>query len=331
MSTAGDNGRSTKWFYVLIVPWFFFSLMVFPRPLEGSSETTFFDLDEVSEEVLVVADATAGMILKSNIHGLGNRVSAIFYRHPPLDPGFFCPLRDFSSQGMAADCSGVLIASDLLLTAGHCVDSQAACSNSVWVFGYAVEGEEQRGQWHDDFFFVDREQLYGCKEIVAKSYRNRSFLNGLRFLGPLVASGDNLFDRDYALVRLEREVKGRRPISLRTMGQPALDQGVFVIGHPRGLPLKISSLGEVVQDRGRGLAGINIYGIGGLSGAPVVNADTGLLEGIAIRSFDSHVWDDELSCYHQEKGDGVSILFQRITYILSQLPFSLRRPLLLGE
>jgi len=66
---------------------------------------------------------------------------------------------------------------------------------------------------------------------------------------------DNL--QDYAIIRLDRKSK-RTPLKVRTSGQLATSDQVFLIGHPLGLPL--------------------IY-----SPSASINENTNLVEGILVR------------------------------------------------
>ncbi|MBC7171155.1 MAG: trypsin-like serine protease, partial [Polyangiaceae bacterium] len=50
-----------------------------------------------------------------------------------------CPDERYATQPSSAFCSGALVAPDLVLTAGHCVRTQAACDDTALVFGFAME------------------------------------------------------------------------------------------------------------------------------------------------------------------------------------------------
>ena len=85
---------------------------------------------------------------------------AIFTR--PLKDAFqVCADARFANQPTAADCSGVLIDDDLVLTAGHCFTSDDACERFAFMFDYFFSGPgdlEPMG-WGD---------VYGCRRIVSR-------------------------------------------------------------------------------------------------------------------------------------------------------------------
>ncbi len=49
-----------------------------------------------------------------------------------------CSSERFAHQPSAGRCSGFLVADDLLVTAGHCIESQLDCDSYLWVFNYKV-------------------------------------------------------------------------------------------------------------------------------------------------------------------------------------------------
>ena len=50
-----------------------------------------------------------------------------------------CETEPYYKQPSGAFCSGSLVGSDLFMTAGHCVSSQAECEDISFVFGFAME------------------------------------------------------------------------------------------------------------------------------------------------------------------------------------------------
>ena len=61
---------------------------------------------------------------------------------PTLSSGFgVCEDRRFADQPIWGDCSGTLIAPDLVLTAGHCVETQRECEGVQFAFDYFYASE----------------------------------------------------------------------------------------------------------------------------------------------------------------------------------------------
>lgn len=175
-----------------------------------------------------------------------------------------CPKERFSSQISAARCSGFLIGPDLVATAGHCIRSQQDCTENAWVFDYAVTSSVQRG------VVVSASSIYKCKQIV-KTVMNSSDMN------------------DFAIVRLDRQVRDRDPLKLST-NKPKVGDPLVVIGHPTGLPTKISDGANVRELRETHFAA-NLDTYGGNSGSAVFNSQTGLVEGILVRGETDYVRD----------------------------------------
>ncbi|MDD9945025.1 MAG: serine protease [Myxococcales bacterium] len=125
----------------------------------------------------------------------------------------------FAEQPAAATCTGVLVAEDLILTAGHCLPAPDECPQECIVFDYEM-CDDQGAMIAPDGIFV-------CAEVV---------WNGEEQEVPL----------DLALLRLDRSVPDRYA-PVRLAQRPArVFQPVIVAGHPEGLPLKLDAGGQVV-------------------------------------------------------------------------------------
>ena len=163
--------------------------------------------------LLFLADSTALMVshanLRNNADGsvhlraktYGKRndlcVGEPFYSQPAL----IKRLLFFS----VSDCSSFLVGEDLVATAGHCF-FLSSCADSSFVFGYRMNDAKKAVV---DFPRLD---IYQCKKIVAKAF---SLWNG----------------PDFALVKLDRPMRGRKPIKLAsTPAQAGEALGILVDG-----------------------------------------------------------------------------------------------------
>lgn len=185
-----------------------------------------------------------------------------------------CESERFADQITAANCSGFLVADDLLVTAGHCIRTQSDCDNYKWVFDFAHEAAQQSD---GSSFEVQTQSVYGCSEIVERDL-NRS-------------NND-----DYALVRLDRKVTDRAPLTVRTEGRVETGTELVVIGHPTGLPAKVAN-GAWVRDNSNDVYfSSNLDTFGGNSGSAVFDSETGMVEGILVRGETDYVYDFSQGC-----------------------------------
>lgn len=174
-----------------------------------------------------------------------------------VDRGW-CSTERFSNQKSSASCSGFLIADDVLVTAGHCISTADDCSENSWVFDFKLANST------DITAAVPKESVYGCKAILHTS--NTSF--------PFV--------KDYAIIRLDRKVMDRAPLEVRVSGKITKGTPVVLMGHPSGLPLKIAG-GATVRSNWRWkIFKTNTDSFAGNSGSAVIDANTGVVEGILI-------------------------------------------------
>lgn len=248
-------------------------------------EFTMYNADKLTQldEVMVVESmrATAAMMYHTKIvedRGFYTVVGSplsnyVFYSTAkPLCSGV-----RYLDQVASASCSGVLISPKHILTAGHCVVSKSDCDNYKWIFDY---------KYHDgsDEILLSENEIYKCSSIVDRKF-------------------DTSRNIDYAVVELDREVVGRTPLKTRTKGnekyfvktvdsktgEEILKQKIsrvkrgdplFLVGFPYGTPMKVTTNGKIID---KGLANAirsNLDNFMGNSGGPVINATTGIVEGV---------------------------------------------------
>lgn len=220
------------------------------------------DLFQVQQKSLIdLADSTMALIQQSDLTDDGSGRTKIrttkfanSYRLP------LCPNERFREQETAAFCSGFLVAPNLVATAGHCVQSQGSsnsdCATTRFVFGFNMKSES------DVPTSVATGEIYKCRRIVAHKLDNMG--------------------ADYALIELDRPVVNHAPLRIRREGAPGPNELMTVIGHPSGLPTKVSGNAQVRKVLSTHFV-TNLDTYGGNSGSAVFNSITGEVEGILVR------------------------------------------------
>jgi hypothetical protein len=177
----------------------------------------------------------------------------------------------FSSQTAPGFCTGFLVAEDVLVTAGHCLQ-KTACADTSIVFGYQMESTGSLAQ-------VTKEDVFECAEVIVQTLPNQE--NGYL---------------DYALIKLDRPT-GRAGLNYRTEDLLQAQDNVAVVGYPSGLPLKIASNAFVMSnDSSSPFFVANLDTFGSNSGSPVINMDTYQVEGILVRGTIDYVLSEDGSC-----------------------------------
>ena len=160
-----------------------------------------------------------------------------------------CPDEAFADQVRSnAICSGVLIADDLVLTAGHCVESQRDCEAYFYVFNHHLEAE-------DTAALVLESDVYSCRELVLREFA---------LMGNVP---------DYAVIQLDRPVTPDHvPAAIRPATPLEVGDPVAMIGSPNGLPAKIDSGARVASVSGEAYV-TNVDAFQGHSGSPVFDGE----------------------------------------------------------
>ena len=160
-------------------------------------------------------------------------------------------------QQAGGTCTAFLVGPDLLVTAGHCLTS-TNCSARQVVFGFQADPDGS-----NEVTRVPDRNVYACTSVVARS-----------------DTGGGLTQNDWAVFRVDRKVVGRSPLPIRRGSVPAVGVELIAAGHPRGLPLKVSSNGFVETNGGSKKFETDLDMYGGNSGSPVLDLRTLVVQGI---------------------------------------------------
>ena len=215
---------------------------------------------EASSQYQSLAASTAGMF--RNVKGVKAGDYTVL---PPstlkADMGL-CEGERFADQNNAVVCSGFLVGPDLLVTAGHCIQTQADCNETSWVFDYKLKESTGRAD-----VMVKNDSIYKCSKVIEAKLESKPDWTRI----------------DYALVKLDRVVKGKTPLKFRTRSKVATNTDIVVIGHPSGLPQKVAAGAKVLLNNDEHYFQTNLDTFGGNSGSAVFDAKTGAVEGILVR------------------------------------------------
>ncbi len=196
------------------------------RTISGADDRTEVYAQENAWMRSYAEQATAAQIHSSRFETVNGRLHLNVNGDQLGYTRHLCPGEPYAEQQMQANCSGTLIDDDLILTAGHCMEAADACSNFRWVFNnhYVAPGVRHA---------IEPEDIFSCRSVE------------------VIAHGDlSREEPDFAIVRLDRSAVPRfQPAPVRRVAGP-LDRGqhVKVVGFPDGIPAKIDTQGNALDD-----------------------------------------------------------------------------------
>lgn len=243
--------------------------------------------ESTNASFIELSKSTAAMINGSNLKTLLR--GEVEISGTTLQGRGVCAKERFSKQISAANCSGFLVGPNKLVTAGHCIKTEADCKSYKWVFDFKVEFSDQ-GKVN-----VPANSVYSCKKIISRTL-------------------DNMSKDDYAFIELDRKVEDRQPLKFRTSGKIEKGAKLVVIGHPTGLPTKIADGAKVRSLQGKFFTA-NLDTYGGNSGSAVFNVETEEVEGILVRGETDYVYNSQLGCQVSNVCPSEGCRGEDVTYI----------------
>lgn len=236
----------------------------------------FFELDDQGETEALqkrLADSTVILTSKSSLTEQEDGTFRLDVR--PFRRSSFLPCEGerFGNQHTGGWCSGFVVGPDVIVTAGHCGETEAEIQETAYIFGFRVASADDPGTT-----IFTKDQVYFGEELIAHD---------------LSGSGD------FAVVRVDRVITapGASPLPVRQSGSIGLGMNVGVIGYPSGLPVKIAFGIDTVIMKDQDpwlLANLDTYG--GNSGSAVFNSE-GQVEGILVRGARDYDIDHENACF----------------------------------
>ncbi|MEF3280098.1 MAG: serine protease [Elusimicrobiota bacterium] len=253
------------------------SLIPFPFTLNALNNKVIYGEDnrkdyfEMSSEIKTLADSVVSLWDSANIRFDSSKNKYTLVTQNYGQRLNLCEDEPFRDQPIGAFCSGLLIADDTIITAGHCINTEAKCSSTYFVFGYAIK---DRNNPFTATTEIPASDVYKCSKIIKTHIGAEPTEDNPQGIG---------LGSDFAIIKLDRKVSNRKPLKINTNQKLSIGQSMFVIGHPVGLPVKFAD-GATVRDpspNGYFVANLDTYG--GNSGSPVFDMKTKLIEGILVR------------------------------------------------
>lgn len=178
-----------------------------------------------------------------------------------------CDSEKFNEQNAIMQCTGLLISSNRVITAGHCVPPEGKCDNLNFIFDYYYTSESV-------IPLVSPNKSYKCKKILRNSYLSSTI--------------------DLAVVELERDVDDRLPSILASESKLNITSNIAMVGSPLGIPLKLDREGKIFKESNYYWSA-NLDSFTGNSGSPIFNS-YGEAEGILVAGAPDFYFDEENKC-----------------------------------
>lgn len=172
-----------------------------------------------------------------------------------------------ASTGFLVGINGDTSDSKYLVTAAHCLSKKKKLDfkkikDLRVVFDFFM---------HDSSTYNHNfEKIYKIKKVIDFKYDKKN---------------------DWALVKLSKKVKNRLPLQIGNNESSKPGDPVYMLGHPEGLPLKVTHSGEITKNSSHYFRA-TLPAFGGSSGSPVFNI-FGEVLGICIRGFTKYIVDSK--------------------------------------
>ncbi len=164
-----------------------------------------------------------------------------------------CSGEQFENQPAAARCTAFLVRSDLLVTAGHCLDNN---------------------DWHEHLFVFS--YLLGRDGSLSIEFPEENVFKAESLIGWKKDGWE-----DWAVIQLDRPVTGVEPLVFSPHARIAADAEVYTIGHPKGLPQKFAGNARIRESRPKYFI-CNLDTYSGNSGSPVFDSSTHKVVGMLV-------------------------------------------------
>ena len=179
-----------------------------------------------------------------------------------------CLDQNFYDQPLAGFCSGFAVSENVIATAGHCFRT-IDLSSVYFIFGFSMLDYTNANT------IIPEEDVYEAESSIDIK-KNSDF--------------------DYALIKVTKQIPKYRIAEIRTNNIISNDEVLHVIGHPTGLPAKISPNAKIFDNVATdNFFRINSDTFAGNSGSPVFNSKTHIVEGILVSGAKDYTDDNTIT------------------------------------
>ena len=254
----------------------------------------------IDEDIIDLSKSVALVTNRSKIHSFNEK--HFVFSAPNLGEKLnLCDGVPFAKEPSLGNCTSFLIDSNKVATAGHCVTKEnegprqleRICRRLRFVFNFTSEELAENKESTGKSKTIKKTNVFNCKKILKYEYKKTKYRM-----------------KDFAIIELDRHVKNAPPLRHRRFGRPLMYTPMVVIGHPSGIPLKISGEAKLKpltkEDdenyfqawmKKRDIFYANLDTFSGNSGSPVINAKTKKVEGIFIGGDEEdYIIDDGTWC-----------------------------------
>lgn len=185
----------------------------------------------------------------------------------------FCESEKFLDEPIVSSCTAFLIQKDVILTAGHCVKDKFDCKKQTWVFDYTNSADNLFQNFEISFL---ESKSVKCIELISHAVNQKS---------------------DYAIIKINKKIEDRPFLKLNQAQKTSTNASFFMLGHPLGMPLIQTDQIQIRENHLEHVFKTNADSFSGNSGSPLINLETGLVEGILIRGDEDYYLDKEKNCH----------------------------------
>lgn len=161
---------------------------------------------------------------------------------------------NFGDEARLSGSTGFLIADNIIITVEHALD----CSNYTdkrIIFNFNTSMSKGKG-------VIPKSDVYFIKRIIDQRYN----------------PGNSY--RDSTIAELDRPRASSSPLIYDNTSNITNGAELYMLGHPLGLPLRLSSNGKVIDDSNKTMIRCDLDSFKGNSGSPVFSKETGNVIGI---------------------------------------------------